>query len=71
MLDPADIEGLAAPQPFGVRATSLVEAIRALTTRFSLAGAGIAAFAPASADAAASDMSTVLRIIAALTARPA
>ena len=71
VLDPADIEGLAAPQPFGVRATALVESIRALTTRFSLAGAGIAAFAPASADAAASDMSTVLRIIAALTARPA
>jgi arginase len=70
VLDPADIEGLAAPQPFGVRATALVESIRALTTRFPLAGAGIAAFAPASADAAASDMSTVLRIIAALTARP-
>ena len=33
VLDPADIEGLAAPQPFGVRATALVEAIRALSAR--------------------------------------
>lgn len=70
VLDPADIEGLAAPQPFGVRATTLVEAIKALTTRFPLAGAGIAAFAPADANAAVSDMPTVLRIIGALTARP-
>lgn len=71
VLDPADFEGLAAPQPFGVSATALVESIRALTTRFTLAGAGIAAFAPASAAAAPSDMPTVLRIIGALTAKPA
>ena len=70
VLDPADIEGLAAPQPFGVRATTLVEVIRALTTSLPLAGAGIAAFAPADVASAASDMPTVLRIIAALTARP-
>ncbi len=66
VLDPSDIIGLGAPEPFGVSATVLVEAIRALLARFPLAGAGITEFAPASMDAAVDDMPTILRIIGAL-----
>ena len=66
VLDPADIAGLGYPEPFGVRASVLVESIRALVARFPLAGAGITVFAPASMDAAVDDMPTILRIVGAL-----
>ena len=66
VLDPADLSGLAAPQPFGVRATVLIDTIRALLARFPLAGAGISAFAPASPEDAVEDLPTILRIIGAL-----
>ncbi len=56
------------PRPaFGVRASTLVETIRALVARFPLAGAGITEFAPASPDDAVEDMPTILRLIGALT----
>lgn len=67
VLDPADLAGLAAPEPFGVRAAALVDAIRGLLARFPLAGAGITEFSPASMAAAVDDMPTILRIIGALT----
>jgi arginase len=67
VLDPADIVGLGYPEPFGVRATALVETIKALVTRFPLAGAGITEFAPASPDSAVEDMPTILRLIGALS----
>lgn len=67
VLDPTDIAGLAAPQPFGVRGAVLVETIRALLARFPLAGAGISAFAPASPEDAVEDLPTILRIIGALS----
>ncbi|MCU1409555.1 MAG: Arginase [Rhodoglobus sp.] len=66
VLDPADITGLGAPEPFGVRATVLVETIRALLARFPLAGAGITEFAPASPEDAVEDLPTILRLIGAL-----
>ncbi|MDO7881483.1 arginase family protein [Salinibacterium soli] len=66
VLDPAEIEGLAAPLPFGLGAAQLVEAVRALRERFEFAGAGITAFAPASMAAAVDDMPTILRLIGAL-----
>jgi arginase len=66
VLDPADLSGLGAPQPFGVLASVLIETIRALLARFPLAGAGISAFAPASPDDAVEDLPTILRIIGAL-----
>lgn len=66
VLDPSDIDGLGYPEPFGVRATTLVETIRALRERFELAGAGITEFAPPSMAAAVDDMPTILRIIGAL-----
>ncbi|MGX5681346.1 arginase family protein [Schumannella luteola] len=66
VLDPAELEGLAAPLPFGLRGTQLVETVRALRARFEFAGAGISAFAPASMAAAVDDMPTILRLIGAL-----
>jgi len=67
VLDPADIAGLGAPEPFGVRATVLVETIKALLARFPLAGAGITEFAPASPESAVEDLPTILRLIGALS----
>lgn len=67
VLDPGELEGLLDPEPFGISAGALVEAVKALTARLPLAGATLAAFAPASADAAVEDAPTLLRIIGALS----
>jgi arginase len=67
VLDPGEIEGVGFPEPFGLSAAKLVELIRAVTASFPLVGAGITEFAPASAEQAANDMPTILRIIGALT----
>jgi arginase len=67
VLDPGELEGLLDPEPFGISASALVRAIKALTSRLPLAGATLAAFAPASADAAVEDAPTLLRIIGALS----
>ncbi|MEO6532143.1 MAG: arginase family protein [Pseudolysinimonas sp.] len=66
VLDPGEIAGLLDPEPFGLGAADLVGAIKALRARFSLAGATIAAYAPAGADDVANDAPTILRVIAAL-----
>jgi arginase len=68
VLDPADIVGVGSPEPFGIPAAVLVDAVRALTGRFVLAGAGITEFAPASPEDAVEDLPTILRLVAALTA---
>ena len=68
VLDPAEFEGVGEPVPFGVGAAGLVASIRAVKARFPIAGASIAGFSPASAEAAADDLPTILRIIGALTA---
>lgn len=67
VLDPSDITGLGYPEPFGMRATVLVETVRALVQRFALAGAGITEFAPQTVEAAVDDMPTILRLVGALT----
>lgn len=67
VLDPSDISGLGYPEPFGIRATTLVESIRALVQRFELAGAGITEFAPQTVESAVDDMPTILRLVGALT----
>jgi arginase len=67
VLDPAEFEGVGEPVPFGLTAAELVQAIRAVKARFPIAGASIAGFSPASAEAAADDLPTILRIIGALT----
>jgi arginase len=68
VLDPGEIAGLLDPEPFGLAASTLVAAIRALRERFALAGATIAAYAPASPAETVDDAPTILRIIGALAA---
>jgi arginase len=68
VLDPADMNGLGYPEPFGVTATALVATIKAVVARYTLAGAGITEFAPASAEDAVDDLPTILRIVGALAA---
>lgn len=67
VLDPAEFASLGYPEPFGVTVSSLLDAIRAVTARFELAGASICEFAPSSPEAASDDLPTILRIIGALT----
>jgi arginase len=66
VLDPSELAGLLDPEPFGVSAAGLAGAIKALRARFPLAGATIAAYAPAGDDDIADDAPTILRVIAAL-----
>lgn len=68
VLDPADLDGLLDPEPFGLRPGALVAALKALRARFPLAGATLAAYAPSAPESeqAADDAATILRIIAAL-----
>jgi arginase len=68
VLDPAVLDGLLDPEPFGLSVSALVTAIRALRARFPLAGATLAAYAPSALDTeqAVDDAATILRIIAAL-----
>lgn len=69
VIDPEEIQGVAAPEPFGVPVPALTAAIRALRERFTLVGAGITEFAPASPADARADLPAVLRVLSALTAR--
>ena len=66
VLDPAHIEGVSSPQPFGLDPAELLEEIAAIRERLPLAGASLAGFAPRTADAGIGDMGTILRIIGAL-----
>ncbi|MFT4029000.1 MAG: arginase family protein [Protaetiibacter sp.] len=66
VLDPAEFDGLLEPIPFGVTASRLVAAVKALVARLPLAGATIASFAPENAERALDDSPTILRLIAAL-----
>lgn len=68
VLDPGEFAGVGYPEPFGLAASDLIDALKALLSRFPLAGAGITEFAPASADAAVDDLPTILRIVGALAA---
>jgi arginase len=67
VLDPGDIEGHDSPVPFGVSTAELLTAIRAITSRFTVAGAGITQFAPASPATVTNDLPTILRVVGALT----
>ncbi|SEC04173.1 arginase [Paramicrobacterium humi] len=67
VLDPADIDGTHWAEPFGIPLASLVELLAAVRGRFTLSGAGITGFAPASAAAASDDLAAILRILGALT----
>ncbi|MFC5929113.1 arginase family protein [Cryobacterium melibiosiphilum] len=67
VLDPAVLTGLADLVPFGLEVDALTRLITAVRGEFTLAGATIAGFAPATIDAGNDDMSSILRIIGALT----
>jgi arginase len=69
VLDLGELNGLTAPQPFGMSTSALLGVVRALTSKFELAGAGIASFAPATTEQAEDDLPTLLRLIGALTRR--
>lgn len=71
VLDPHAFESLLDPEPFGLEPATLLAAIRAVRARFDLAGASLAAFAPADpgSEGATEDAATILRIISALDGR--
>lgn len=71
VLDPAAIAGIGFPEPFGLSPEALCDAVRALRSRFTLAGASITEFAPESLAAAEHDLPVILRVLGALTARTA
>ncbi|MFT4122847.1 MAG: arginase family protein [Microbacteriaceae bacterium] len=66
VLDPAELEGIDAPVPFGLGVAELLAAIRALRAELPLSGAGLCMFAPAEPDAAAGDLAVLLRLVGAL-----
>jgi len=66
VLDPEDLAGVGYPEPFGVRANTLVDAVKSVLARYPLAGAGITEFAPSSPEGALDDMPTILRLVGAL-----
>ncbi|MFF1571951.1 arginase family protein [Leifsonia sp. NPDC058292] len=68
VLDPATMDGIGYPEPFGVQPGQLADAVRALRARFELAGAAITEFAPESPENAERDLPVILRILGSLTA---
>lgn len=67
VLDPAEVEGIGFPEPFGMTAAGLIECVDAVLDRFGLHGAGIMEFAPASPQDAVTDLPVILRLIGALS----
>jgi arginase len=67
VLDPAEIDGVGYPEPFGLSVHDLVQAISAVREVFPLIGAGVTEFAPSTPESATDDLPTILRIISALT----
>lgn len=66
VLDPAEFESIGYPEPFGVLLTTLIEVIAAAKAALPLVGAAITGFAPATAQNAAEDLGSILRIVGAL-----
>ncbi|MET0991798.1 MAG: arginase family protein [Lacisediminihabitans sp.] len=66
VLDPAFIDGIGFPEPFGATLPQLLEVIAAAKAALPLAGAGVTEFAPAAPEAAVDDLGSILRIIGAL-----
>lgn len=66
VLDPAEMPGVKASEPFGAGLADLIAALKELRAATPLAGASLAGFAPASARSAPDDMGTLLRLIGAL-----
>ncbi len=68
VLDPDAIAGVGAPVPFGLTRDQVVGAIAALRDRFPIVGAAVTGFMPPTPAAADDDLSTILRILSAVTA---
>lgn len=68
VIDPSQFAGIGNPEPFGVDAAALVDALKAVLARFEFAGAGVTEFAPSSTASAVEDLPTILRIVGALAA---
>ncbi|MBC9943365.1 arginase family protein [Leucobacter sp. cx-328] len=68
VLDPAEFDSVTSGVPFGLSVADVVSTIRAAREVAPLVSAAICGFAPASAEQAADDQGTVLRILGALTA---
>lgn len=68
VLDPDAIAGVGAPVPFGLTRDQVVGAIAALRDRFPIVGAAVTGFMPSTPAAADDDLSTILRILSAVTA---
>jgi arginase len=73
VLDPSSVTAVNHPEPFGLSVPDLLEAVKAIRAEFTLAGAGITEFAPSDDGSAAADhpdagddLTTILRLIAAL-----
>lgn len=66
VLDPAEMPGVKAAEPFGVPLADLTASLRSLRERLPLQGSSIAEFIPASPADAAADLGTILRIVGAL-----
>ena len=66
VLDPAFVDGIGFPEPFGVSLPQLLEVIAAAKNALPLVGAGVTEFAPASPEVAGDDLGSILRIIGAL-----
>jgi arginase len=66
VIDPAEVEGVQFPEPFGPSVAELTEAIRLLKGSHEVVGAGITEFAPADPGAAVDDLPAILRIVSAL-----
>ena len=69
VLDPAELDSLDNPVPFGLTTVALIEAIRAVRENYELVGAGLTEFTPTSPEQAESDLPTILRIIGALSGK--
>jgi len=67
VLDPGELLGISEPVPFGLESAQLVAIVRALTARFTIAGASLAAYSPASEADTTDDLPTILRLVGALS----
>ncbi|WGD36890.1 arginase family protein [Lysinibacter sp. HNR] len=68
VLDPSEYVSVHSPVPFGLSVSQLSGAVRSIWSVAELAGGGIYEYAPAGSENSEDDLTTVLRLIAALTA---
>ena len=69
VLDPAEMNGVGSPIPFGLSLDAVLDIIGSVRDQTPLIGASIAGFAPESPAAADDDLPSILRILSAITAK--